>query len=147
MRDFDEEKNERTENKVRIPVWIYPSSLEEIDKLVESKRFKSRSEFIDEASRFYAGYLSSESAENYLPEVMVEALRATLKASDNRMAKLLFKLSVEVSMVMNVLAAGLEIQPESLDALRARCVRDVKKSNGSISFKDAIKLQQGDPEE
>ena len=147
MRNFDDEKNERAENKVRIPVWIYPISLEEIDKLVESKRFKSRSELIDEASRFYAGYLSSESAENYLPEVMVEALRATLKASDNRMAKLLFKLSVEVSMVMNVLAAGLEIQPESLDALRARCVRDVKKSNGSISFKDAVKLQRGDPEE
>ena len=63
-------------------MWIYPSSLDEIDKLVESKRFKSRSELIDEASRFYAGYLSSEAAENDLPEVMVEALRATRKASD-----------------------------------------------------------------
>ena len=56
---------------------------------------------------------------------------------------LLFKLAVEQDMVMNMLAAGMEIPDEQLSALRDRCVRDVKKTSGSISLNDAIRYQRG----
>ena len=41
--------------------------------------------------------------------------------------RLLFKPAVEQGMVMNVLAAGMEIPDEQLRTLRSRCVQDVKK--------------------
>jgi len=41
-------------------------------------------------------------------------------------------------MMMNVLAVGLEIDDRQLDALRGRCVQAVKKSSGSITFKDVV---------
>ena len=56
---------------------------------------------------------------------------------------LLFKLAVEQDMVMNVLAAGMEIPDEQLRALRGRCVQDVKKTSGSISLDDAVCYQRG----
>ena len=56
---------------------------------------------------------------------------------------LLFKLAVEQDMVMNVLAAGMEIPDEQLKALRGRCVQDVKKTGGSISLDDAVRYQKG----
>ena len=46
-------------------------------------------------------------------------------------------------MVMNVLAAGMEIPDEQLRALRGRCVQDVKKTSGSISLDDAVRYQRG----
>ena len=55
----------------------------------------------------------------------------------------LFKLAVEQDMVMNVLAAGMEIPDEQLKALRGRCVQDVKKTSGSISLDDAVRYQRG----
>ena len=57
--------------------------------------------------------------------------------------RLLFKLAVELDMVMNVLAAGMEIPNEQLKALRGRCVQDVKKTGGSISLDDAVRYQRG----
>ena len=40
--------------------------------------------------------------------------------------RLLFKLAVELDMVMNALAAGMEIPDEQLRTLRSRCIQDVK---------------------
>ena len=43
-----------------------------------------------------------------------------------------FKLAVAVNMMMNVLAAGMEISDEDLKTLRARSVREVKQTNGDV---------------
>lgn len=48
-----------------------------------------------------------------------------------------------LKLTMNVLAAGMEISDEDLKTLRARSVREVKQTNGRISFKDAIDYQRG----
>ena len=127
------------EKKERIPVWIYPSTLEAIDKAMYQANCKSRSEFLENAAQMYAGYISADSAVKYLPAALVAALRATVQCSEDRISRLLFKQTVELSMMMNVLAAGLEIDDSQLDDLRWRCVQNVKKTNGSISFKDTLK--------
>ena len=43
--------------------------------------------------------------------------------------------------MMHVLAAGLSLQTDTLDALRDKCVREVSRTNGQISFKDAVEYQ------
>ena len=131
------------ETKERIPAWLYPSTLSVIDKLMAQGNFKSRSEYLETAAQFYAGYLSGQEATAYLPPALVAAMRGTVQDSGGRIARLLFKLAVEVDMVMNVLAAGMEISDEDLRQLRARCVREVKQTNGQISFKDAVDYQKG----
>lgn len=127
------------EKKERIPVWLYPSTLEAIDKAMYQANCKSRSEFLENAAQMYAGYISADSAVKYLPAALVAALRATVQCSDDRISRLLFKQTVELSMMMNVLAAGLEIDDSQLDDLRWRCVQNVKKTNGSITFKDTLR--------
>lgn len=127
------------ETKERIPVWLYPSTLEAIDKAMYQANCKSRSEFLENAAQMYAGYISADSAVKFLPAALVSAFRATVQCSEDRISRLLFKLTVELSMMMNVLAAGLEIDTRQLDDLRWRCVQEVKKTNGSIGFKDVLK--------
>ena len=127
------------EKKERIPVWLYPSTLKAIDKAMYQANCKSRSEFLEHAAQMYAGYISADSAVEYLPAALVAALRATVEGSEMRISRLLFTLTVEIGMMMHVLAAGLEIDNSQLDELRWQCVQEVKKTNGGIKFKDVLR--------
>lgn len=131
------------ETKKRIPVWLYPSTLEVLDRGAQIGNCKSRSEFIERAVQFYAGYLSGQDASAYLPPALVAALDATLRATEDRLCRLLFKLAVEMDMMMNVLSAGMEIPAEQLERLRPQCVRNVKRTSGSVELRDAVYHQSG----
>ena len=129
--------------KKRTAVWLYPETIDKMDNLLERDNCKSRSEFIDKALNFYMGYLVSEDTTGYLSKILISAIQGTLKETENRNSSNLFRLSVEMSMMMNILAAGLEINEEELHSLRGRCIQQVKKTRGKVSMEEAIKFQQG----
>ena len=87
--------------------------------------------------------VSGEEAVEFLPSALVAALQGSIRSSESRTARLLFKLAVEMDMMMNVLAAGMEIPEEDLERLRGRCVREVKSTNGTVTLKDAVDYQKG----
>ena len=144
MRKSEKAENSQHEKKERIPVWLYPSTLEAIDKAMQQSNCKSRSEFLENAARMYAGYISADNALTYLPPALVSAIRGTIQDTENRIARLLFKQAVELDMVMNVVAAGINVDDETLKSLRARCVQDVKKTGGTVTFDAAVKYQRGE---
>lgn len=129
--------------KKRTAVWLYPETIEKMDSLLEMDNCKSRSEFIDKALSFYIGYLVSNDTTGYLSKILISAIQGILKETENRNANNLFRLSVEMNMMMNILAAGIEISDEELRSLRGRCVQQVKKTRGKVSMEEAIKFQQG----
>jgi len=105
---------------------------------------KSQNEYIEKAIRFYAGYAAAQDGSEFLSHTLSSMIRGTMHDSENRMARLLFKLAVEVSMMTHVLASGLEITDEELSRLRGRCVNEVKRTSGRITFDDAVKYQRGE---
>ncbi|KAF5041251.1 hypothetical protein DSECCO2_524910 [anaerobic digester metagenome] len=129
--------------KDRTAVWLYPETIEQMDSMLEADNAKSRSEFIEKALQFYMGYLASENTTGYLSKVLVSAIQGTLRETENRNSSNIFRLSVEMAMMMNILAAGLEISDDDLRKLRGRCINEVKKTRGKISMEDAVKFQQG----
>lgn len=135
--------NQTHKAKNRTAVWLYPETIVKMDSMLDTDNTKSRSEFIEKALQFYMGYLASENTVEYLPKVLVSAMQGILRETENRNSSNLFRLSVEMSMMMNILAAGLEISDEDLRKLRGRCVNEVKKTKGKISIEDAVKFQQG----
>lgn len=132
------------ETKNRIPLWLYPSTIESMDALLEKDNCKSRSEFIEKAIRFYSGYISAEDGMKFLPIAITSAMSGIISTSENRMARLIFKLAVEMSMMMNILASTAEVDESTLRRLRGKCVSDVKKSIGSVTFEDVTKFQKGE---
>ena len=140
-----EQKPDTSGHKVksRATVWLYPSTLEVMDAALSQDNCKTRSEFIERAIQFYAGYVSGQEATAYLPAALVAALRGTVQGSEDRIARLLFKLAVELDMMMNVMAVAMEVDKDELERLRADCVRNVKRTSGAVSFKDAVELQKG----
>ena len=68
--------------------------------------------------------------------------KGMLDLFENRMASLIFKLAVELSMFMHVTAATNEIDEESLSRLRSMWVNEVKKIHGCISFDEVFNFQK-----
>lgn len=71
-------------------------------------------------------------------------MQGTMDAFEDRMATLLFKIAVELSMLLHVTAATNEIDAETLSRLRGMCVAEVKLLRGSVRMEDAVKYQSGD---
>ena len=130
------------EEKMRIHTRVTQEMERKINAAMEKANCQSRNEFLEKALQFYCDYLAAEDVADFLPPIFIHAMQGTLQCSEDRIARLLFKLTVEISMMMNVLAAGLEIDASQLDALRWRCVQEVKKTNGTITFKDTLAKSQ-----
>lgn len=134
--------NEGKENKRRFQLWLKPSVLDMADKLYEDDNCGSRSEFIEKAIQFYAGYLHAKKSQDYMPKVITSTLKGMVAENANQISRVLFKMAVEQAITMNVVAATCGISREQIDKLRGVCVSQVKRSNGAYSFEDAYDFQK-----
>lgn len=125
--------------KAKYTLYIDPAVLKRVDDLYKQDGCKSKSEFIEKAVSFYCGYLTAENYRDYLPKVILSTVQGTLDSFENRMATLLFKMAVELSVLNRVTAATVDVEELNLTRLRGRCVEDVKRINGCISFAQAVK--------
>ena len=133
---------EEHDNKKRTAVWLTPGVIRRMDGWLEEDNCKSRGEFAEKALRFYMGYLATEDTSEYLSRAMVDTLRGTLADNENRLRTLLFKLCVEVNMMSHTVAAHFLADPVNRRELRAYAVDEVLRTNGKISFDDALDLQR-----
>ena len=133
---------EERDNKKRTAVWLTPGVIRRMDGWLEKDNCKTRSEFIEKALRFYMGCLATEDTSEYLSRALVDTLRGTLADNENRLRTLLFKLCVEVNMMSHTVAAHFRADPVNRRELRAYAVDEVLRTNGKISFDDALDLQR-----
>ena len=131
----------RTEEKDRLTMRVQPEFKEEIIKAANAEGL-SANEFLKMAVRFY---LDSRALEKntILPQSIVTVIDGRLGMFEDRMAALLYKLSVEVDMVGTLNAHTYEIDADSLRRLRADSVRNVKQTNGRISFEQHVRETEG----
>lgn len=131
------------DTKERFSLRITPETADMIEKNYKENGCITKSEFIEKAILFYCGYLTANDYREYFPNVIVSTTKGMLDSFENRMANILFKNTVELSMVLHVLAATHSISEDTLADLRRMCIDDVKKINGTISLADAVKFQKG----
>lgn len=84
-------------DKVWKGFYIDQDLLEQVDSLLQTANVKSRNEFLNQALKFYIGYLTSEKIENYMLTIISSVMHSTVKDSENRMARAMYKLAVETS--------------------------------------------------
>ena len=144
MRLVSEEVWTIAEEKVRFQMRISPETDAKIKAAMPLENCQSQNEFVEKALRFYCDYLVAGDCTSILPPIYLSALRGTIHDTENHIARLLFKLAVEMNMMMNVLASELDVTPETLERLRGRCIQEVKKAGGAVTFTDAVKYQRGE---
>ena len=130
-------------NKQKMSIYLHPDVVKQVEEVYPKEDCRSRTEFIEKAVRFYLAYLSASNEQSLLPNSFLSNMKSIVAESDNRTSRLLFKLSVEMAMMMNILASIQDIDDITLNRLRGECVKEVKKLNGSFSMDDAVRWQRG----
>ena len=136
-----EEKINQAEKR-KFALWISRDTIELAKKHYKDDNCSSASEFIEKAILFYLGYLSCQENQDYLADVIPSTVKGIVDESSNRMGRLLFKMAVEQAVTSNILAAVCEVDHQELERLRNQCIQQIRKTNGMISFDEALRWQK-----
>ena len=128
--------------KVRAGIYVEKEILNQADGLLETANVRSRNEFVEEALKFYIGYLLAGKAEDYFLQSLSSVLIGTVQDSENRLARMDFKMAVELAKLSQVIAYTHDVDEKSLNKLHAKCVNEVQRINGTIKFEDAYRYQK-----
>ena len=127
--------------KEKVAVYFHPEKIMKSEQEYQEDNCASKTEFIEKAVKFYIGYLRQEEV-NYLSPMITESVKAQIKGTEQRLARLLFKVTVELGKLFHMTAALNDVDDEILKSLHAMCVTEVRKINGIIDYEDAVDYQQ-----
>ena len=102
------------QNKVKFPLWAYPETMTDVEVHYKNDNCKSQSEFIEKAIKFYVGYLDEEKSVNYISPMITETVKAQIKGTEQRLARLMFKVAVELGKLSHMTAAMNDVDEETL---------------------------------
>ena len=104
---------------------------------------ESRNAFVEKAVNFYADYLAGLE-NNILPATIQSAIDGRLGVLEDRMSKLLYKLTVEMDMGMSAVLDCVQVDDNYLRKLRSDSVRNVKDTNGLLTFEQKVRAREDD---
>lgn len=129
-------------DKTKFSIRVDTGLLELADAYIQDSTVQSRTELIENALRFYLGFLTTQKAEDYLLQSLSSVMTGTVRDSENRLARMDFKLAVELSKLCHVIAYTHEVDGDALHKLHLKCLDEVKRINGAIDFESAYKYQK-----
>lgn len=127
--------------RVRKGVYLDEKLIEDCDNMLGVVDARSRNEFIEKALKFYLGYLKTNQAEDYQLQSVSSMISGTIRDTENRLARMDFKLAVEIAKLGHIMASVYEVDEETMQKLQQNCVEEVKRVNGAIWFEDIYRYQ------
>ena len=121
-------------DKVKFALYLPPETKAELERRYPEDGSHSQTEFAEHAVAFYLDYLSAKNAGAFLPAAVASVMEGRLGQFEEHMAALLYKLCVELDIVSTLNAHAYELDDDTLRRLRADSVKNVKQTNGRISF-------------
>ena len=113
-------------NKIKFPLWLTPECKQIVEDSYRPDQCQSRSEFIEKAIWFYAGFLHTLDAGAYLPRALKQMLDGTLGVFAERIGRQLFKLAVEQNVNNHILASDTDIDSQSYPDSAVAVIEDTE---------------------
>ena len=126
------------ENKDRLSLRMSPATRERIEPWYEAAGCPSMNQIVEQAVNFYMDYLAMQDDRGLLPKTVAASLDGRLGMFEDHLSALLYKQAVELDMMMGILADGYEFTEEDMRRRRADSIRNVKRTNGRLSFEEKI---------
>ena len=127
------------EKKQKFALYLPPAKKAELERRCQEDGGRSLTKFIEKAIDFYLGYLNTNNAGAFLPKEIQSAIDGRLGMFEDRMAKLLYKLTVEMDMGITAAIDCTDLDADYLRKLRANSVRNVKATNGLLTFEQKVR--------
>ena len=134
--------NTKFGERTRFALWAKDEYLDMVKANYINDNCRTQSEYIEKAIEFYTGFLTSEDNKDYIPKTISSTLKNIVRDTTEKQNRLLFKLTVEIGILIKVFAKAYKIDESYLEELRAEVVSEVKKINGSITLKEAERCKE-----
>ena len=95
------------------------------------------------AVNFYADFLAGQ-VNGVLPAAIQSAIDGRLGMFEDRLARLFYKLAVEMDMGMSAVLDCIRVDEDYLRKLRSDSVKNVKATNGLLTFEQKAREQLDD---
>ena len=128
--------------KNRHTVWLTDEAWNMVGGEYKADGCSTQNDYIEKAIRFYTGYRITDRNVCFLTEAISGVLETRFGALGDRIGKLLFKMAVEESMMMRLLAMDESLTFSELEPLRKWAIQTVKKTDGGLNFDDILRIQQ-----
>ena len=122
------------QKKKKHAFWLSPECKGKIEQLYQQDNCKSQSEFVENAVRFYAGYLGVKDASEYLAPVLSQVLHGSLDSFAAHVNRNLFRLSVEEAKTWNIIAGMFRVSAEQLQNVHGKAVGEVKRIGDKLTY-------------
>lgn len=136
----------KTENTYKMTIRLSPLTEFRLDRDYSLDGSRSKNEFIERAVTRYLDHLEAGQSET-LPIAIQSAIDGRLGMFEDRIAKLMFKQTVETDMGLTALLDQMDIDPDYLKKLRAESVKNVKATNGRLTFERKAQEQYDEGED
>ena len=133
-------------DKVKFALYLPPEKKSELDRRYQEDGSKSITAFVEKAIDFYLGYLDADKAGAFLPKETLAAIDGRLGMFEDRIGRLLYKLIVEMDMGMSAALDCLNLEDDYMRKLRSNSVRNVKATNGLLTFEQKAREREDDAE-
>ena len=94
--------------------------------------YHNPSEFVRDAIDFYVEWTNRESSEKFLTPALESVVRGIVKDSEDRTCRLLFKMAVDLNLIMRIICTDYNYSESELKDLRRESVRIVSDTNGTV---------------
>lgn len=139
------------EQRIKFALRMSPELQKLVVDLYPRDNCQSQNEFIEKSIRFYAGYISSQDATEFLSRTLLSVMKGSVQDSEHRIRRILFKLATETALTTRIIATYEGIEGLPLSRLRGDVVQELKRTNGELRLEDAvqdrdeyIRLAEGD---
>ena len=120
-------KKKGTDEKRRIGLYLTKENIAWMDENAALADIRTRSEFVNRAIDFYAGYLKTNKTETYVMHSVSSMIHSTIDLSEMRIKDMLFKLAVEIDIQNRILAMMTRVTEEEIAEIRAASEDEVRR--------------------
>ena len=120
-------KKKGTDEKRRIGLYLTKENIAWMDENAALADIRTRSEFVNRAIDFYAGYLKTNKTETYVMHSVSSMIHSTIDLSEMRIKDMLFKLAVEIDIQNRILAMMTRVTEEEIADIRAASEDEVRR--------------------
>lgn len=134
-------KKANNEKMVSDSIRMLPEMWAACNRYAEKLGLRSKNDFIRDAVDFYIEWLENSHTEKFLTPALESVIGGKIRDSEERLARLLFKLAVDQNLMAHIVGNAYEYNAQYLEQMRLRSVREVSSTNGTLS---AVKIIAGD---
>lgn len=127
--------------EIRFTIRLSKEQHDIVNALFPQDNCRSQNEFVEKAIQFYAGYLATENAMDYLSTVLLTVMKGVVQSSENRLSRALFKQAVAVGMLTKIVGTYEGLDASMLTKLRGDVVEELKRTNGTLKLEDVVREQ------